>query len=254
MFRTIRNFFVVQALFFALATGVGATTPASPTSTARTATPAEAIPGISPTLTAVATPSADNELLFGPGETLAATNTAPIIIDSPLETSLRIMTSLVFVILLVLAISWWFQRRSGLNRAAFGRTLGIMPLDNKHCLYLVEILGRVLVLGVTDQSINVLCEIDDPTTLDALKLDPKTANPVLSEHLGSMFGFLARAKARILGEEGTAVGIEQRTRATEEQVRRIQDLLIKREATNRDGTAADTARDGQSPRPPEGTR
>ena len=74
-------------------------------------------------------------------------------------------TVLVFLIILVAAL--WLIRR--VNRytvrnmqSPWARVLDRQPLGTQQSLYLVEIAGKIKVLGVTDHQINVLTEISEP--------------------------------------------------------------------------------------------
>ncbi|NLP43742.1 MAG: flagellar biosynthetic protein FliO [Peptococcaceae bacterium] len=73
----------------------------------------------------------------------------------------------VLVFLLILVVVLWLIRR--LNRytlhnmqTSWARVLDRQPLGTQQSLYLVEIAGKIKVLGVTDHQINVLTEISEP--------------------------------------------------------------------------------------------
>ena len=81
-----------------------------------------------------------------------------------------LMTSLIGIIILALAASWFIQKKTGIASNKFGKVLGVLPLDNKRLIYIVYVAGKFIVLGVTENSINYLTEITDKETIDTYKL------------------------------------------------------------------------------------
>ena len=81
-----------------------------------------------------------------------------------------LFTSLIGIIILALAASWFIQKKTGLTANNFGKVLGIVPLDTKRFIYIVDVMGKMLVLGVTEQNITFLTEITDKDTIDAYRL------------------------------------------------------------------------------------
>lgn len=113
----------------------------------------------------------------------------PLFPDSdPMGTSLRILSSLFAVILLAFGISWFIQKKVGIGGNVFGKILGILPLDNKRMIYLVDVMGKVLILGVTESNINLLGELTDKDTLDALRLQNDQPSPGIEK----LFAYLSR--------------------------------------------------------------
>ncbi len=113
----------------------------------------------------------------------------PLFPDSdPAGTSLRILSSLFAVILLAFGISWFIQKKAGIGGNVFGKVLGILPLDNKRMIYLVDVMGKVLILGVTESNINMLGELTDKDTLDALRLQNDQPSPGIEK----LFAYLSR--------------------------------------------------------------
>jgi len=153
--------------------------------------------------------------------------------------TLKMVTSLAIVIGLVMGLSWFLQQRGGLNRSIFGRTLGILPLDNRRFLYLVDIMGRVLVLGVTEHSINLLCEITDKASIDALRVQSKAP---ASASLERMFSFLRRGRSTESDEllEGAAqdpsMNFSTHTMNAQQQLQQIEKLRLKRQTAPDEGT------------------
>ncbi len=81
-----------------------------------------------------------------------------------------LIISLFGIIVLALAASWFIQKKTGFGSNNFGKVLGIVPLDNKRLIYIVDVMGKMMVLGVTESSINFLTEITDKDTIDAYRL------------------------------------------------------------------------------------
>ena len=67
-----------------------------------------------------------------------------------------------------------------------GAVNDIDPVGQKDRL--VDIMGKVLILGVTETNINLLCELTDKDTLDALRLQNDQPSPGIER----LFAFLNR--------------------------------------------------------------
>ncbi len=190
--------------------------PAEPAA-AKDLSPGEALPP--------PTASAD-DLLFLP------TGTAPLPafpVPDPLSTTLRILTSLAVVIALVFGLSWFLQRRGPLGGPPIGRVLGILPLDGHRSVYVVDVLGRILVLGVAEQGVSLLGEITDQVVIDSLRVKAERSTiPGLEQ----MFRFLRRPEAPgPASPEETPPGrpdFSQHTRKAQDQARQMEDLLLRR--------------------------
>jgi len=97
-------------------------------------------------------------------------------------------------------------------------------------IYLIDVMGRVLILGVTDSSINMLAEITDKDTLDALRLQNDKPLPGMER----LFSFLRPAT----GEDNASTANEKTESQTtpaqaqnqrnNERLRKLNDLLVKR--------------------------
>ena len=103
-----------------------------------------------------------------------------------------LFTSLIGIIILALAASWFIQKKTGLTANNFGKVLGIVPLDTKRFIYIVDVMGKMLVLGVTEQNITFLTEITDKDTIDAYRL--KYGQSV-TPGLDKLFPFLKKDNA-----------------------------------------------------------
>lgn len=139
----------------------------------------------------------------------------------PMGASLRIISSLFMVIIIAFAISWFLQKKAGLGGNVFGKVLGILPFDNKRMIYLVDVMGKVLVLGVTESSINLLCEITDKDTLDSLRLQYEKPSPGMEK----LFSFLRRGSN---SDQTDPMIPEEQEERNQERLRKLNDLLVKR--------------------------
>ncbi len=97
-------------------------------------------------------------------------NTSYLEESKPFESMLTVFSTLILIIMLMLGISWFLQKKGFLNKSNYGKVLGIMPLDNKRLIYITDIMGKVYILGVTEYNINVIDEIKNPEALKLLKL------------------------------------------------------------------------------------
>lgn len=145
-------------------------------------------------------------------------------------TSLRILSSLFGVILLAFGVSWFIQKKVGLGGNVFGKVVGILPLDNRRMIYLVDVMGRVLILGVTESNINLLAELTDKDTLDALRLQYDKPSPGMNR----LFSFLQSEEKNASSEtqpenkpaENDAGNIHQLRQ--QDRVKKLNEMLLKR--------------------------
>ncbi|MDR3563792.1 MAG: flagellar biosynthetic protein FliO [Negativicutes bacterium] len=104
--------------------------------------------------------------------------------------------SLLFTFVVVIGLAYVTSRFLGqrLGKSAVvgeNKVIFNLPLGPNRGVYIVEIAGRFLVLGVTDHNINVLQEISDPAEVEKLQ-NMNTALPatqfdaVLQRHLNSL--------------------------------------------------------------------
>lgn len=151
-------------------------------------------------------------------------------VSDPLSSTLRIISSLFAIIIIAFGLSWFIQKKAGFGGNVFGKVLGILPLDNRRMIYLVDVMGKVLILGVTDSNINMLGEITDKDTLDALRLQNDKPLPGMER----LFSFLRPTDSENISEkESTDLdnpitpGQAQNQR-NHERLRKLNDLLVKR--------------------------
>lgn len=127
----------------------------------------------------------------------ATTTYNPITQLDSFATVIRILISLTIVIIVAFALSWFLQKRGGVRVGSLGKTIGILPIGNRRFIYMVEIANKVLILGVTDANINLLGEVTDKDTLDALRLENNTTSMPGIEKL---FPFLSKSKDSVSSE------------------------------------------------------
>ena len=150
-------------------------------------------------------------------------------VSDPLSSTLRIISSLFGVIILAFGLSWLIQKKGGFGGNVFGKVLGILPLDNRRMIYLVDVMGRVLILGVTDSNISMLCEITDKDTLDSLRLQYEKPLPGMER----LFSFLRpaggqqEASTKSYEEPAQSQGEAQNQR-NHDRLRQLNELLVKR--------------------------
>lgn len=63
------------------------------------------------------------------------------------------------------------QKMGKLSAISSNKIIGTLPLGASRVVYIVEIAGKCLVLGVTDQSITVLQEITDVVEIEKMKAE-----------------------------------------------------------------------------------
>ena len=140
---------------------------------------------------------------------------------------LRVITSLFIIIAIAFALSWFLQKKGGFGKNIYGKVLGILPLDNKRFVYLVDIMGKILILGVTEQNINLLGEITDKDTVDSLRFENSSAKVA---GMDKFFSFLKKDEQAQQSSETdfTANDLSNQNARNKERLRKINELLVKR--------------------------
>ncbi|WP_022850992.1 FliO/MopB family protein [Limisalsivibrio acetivorans] len=86
---------------------------------------------------------------------------------------LRIVTGLIFVVIMILVIFWMFK--SFMKRKVFsdipgsGRLLGKADLEIRKSLYFYELGNALYIMGVTDMGINLVDKITDEEEIEVIK-------------------------------------------------------------------------------------
>lgn len=103
------------------------------------------------------------------------TAAAPALAEGGFTAAIVKMLAALALVLAVLVGLYWLIRRflpgqaPGLAGGGGLRLIGRLPLGPKRGLALVEVAGRVLVLGLGEQNISLLASIDDPDQVAQLK-------------------------------------------------------------------------------------
>ena len=120
--------------------------------------------------------------------------------DSPelFSSLLKIASALAVTIGVLILTAWLFRkimRRGGgeINDRELIRILSSLYLGPKSSIMLVDVLGRVIVIGITSGTISLLTEIMDPESLEHLKdaRVKKEGAPSFSNYLK---GFVKRSR------------------------------------------------------------
>lgn len=155
-----------------------------------------------------------------------------------LSATFSLIISLLGIIILALAASWFIQKKTGIISNNFGKVLGVVPLDNKRLIYVVDVMGKMLVLGVTESNINFLTEITDKDTIDAYRL--KYGQSV-TPGLDKLFPFLRKGKdnsnSENLSEEESKLLEERKAenikntldKNHENRLNRLKEMIIKKQ-------------------------
>ena len=107
------------------------------------------------------------------------------------------MVSLFAVFAFVIILAYFVARafgKSSMQRLAVrgGQIYLQLPLGPNRSLCVVELFGRVFVLGVTDASIRLITEIDDPETVEEIRAAEPVAGGVFQEQFGSLSDFVQK--------------------------------------------------------------
>jgi len=99
-----------------------------------------------------------------------------------------------FVVILAYFVARAYGKSSMRTLAARGGQVYMqLPLGPNRAVCVVELFGRVFVLGVTDQSIRLITEIDDPETLEEIRANAAAGGTgVFSEQFGSLSDFVQK--------------------------------------------------------------
>ncbi len=115
--------------------------------------------------------------------------------SSWLSTAAYLFTLLV-TFLLVIGLAYYTsrflgQKMSRYSGAGDNRVLASLPLGQNRGVFVVEVAGKFLVLGVTDHSINLLQEVTDPEAIERLRttapsLPPSQFDDIFKRQLASL--------------------------------------------------------------------
>ena len=98
----------------------------------------------------------------------------------------------------------YVTKKSGIMSTGSGAAniLSVLPIGQNKFIHIVDIGGRLLVLGVTDGSINLITELKDKDEIERVRLQSSRTTPVhhhsfqdfVSENVGSLVDFIGRTK------------------------------------------------------------
>ena len=98
-----------------------------------------------------------------------------------------------FVVVLAYVVARAFGKNSMQRLAARGGQVYLqLPLGPNRSVCVVELFGRVLVLGVTDANVRLITEIDDPETLEEIRSAAPMEAGVFREQFGSLSDFVQK--------------------------------------------------------------
>ncbi len=133
---------------------------------------------------------------------LAQTNTTGILPSKPVNlTALAIKTLVVLVITAVLiyfGIKLLSKLSSGTSKGGnIVKVLVDFPVKPGKSIVVIEILGKVFVLAVSDSDIHPVAWLEDDEWVDALTMAAEEEKPArgFADHLREMFGFKGKSKA-----------------------------------------------------------
>lgn len=120
---------------------------------------------------------------------------APISGVSTLAYLLSLFAVFAFVMALAYFATRLIGRRFNQQRLGNAQLLSHLPLGPKQFVCVVELADRVLVLGVTEQTVNLLAEISDPEEVEQLHrqgmLQP-SGQDLFSQQFGALSSFVQK--------------------------------------------------------------
>ena len=98
-----------------------------------------------------------------------------------------------FVVILAYFVARAFGKSSMRSLAARGGQVHLqLPLGPNRSVCVVELYGRVFVLGVTDANIQLITEIDDPDVIAEMRANAPAEGGVFQEQFGSLSDFVQK--------------------------------------------------------------
>ena len=121
--------------------------------------------------------------------------TAPNIVS----TALQMLTAL-GVVLGGLLVAFYFMKRflkrdGGGSKEQLIKVIASQYIGIKKNISIVEIPGSILVVGVSNDNISLLTEIEDKVVLDVLRQESTRMTPSFSDHLQRLTGRFKQAKS-----------------------------------------------------------
>ena len=98
-----------------------------------------------------------------------------------------------FVVVLAYVVARAFGKNSVQRLAARGGQVYLqLPLGPNRSVCVVELFGRVFVLGVTDANVRLITEIDDPEIMEEIRKSTPMEDGVFREQFGSLSDFVQK--------------------------------------------------------------
>ncbi len=112
--------------------------------------------------------------------------------STSLLSTIAYVISLIITFVVVIGLAYFASRFLGkkfgqIGRPYNNRLLATIPFGTNRSVVVIDIAGKVLLLGVTDHNISLLQEITDPEKIAALKAEQKQLDEEISLNFGSQF-------------------------------------------------------------------
>ncbi len=100
----------------------------------------------------------------------------------------KMMFGLLVVIGLIFIVRFLLNGRRSLSKTGNIRVIEMVPFGKERFLAVVEVIGKILVIGVTEQNVNLLVDITDKEVVDNLKIQESQRLPggIFSNVLASL--------------------------------------------------------------------
>jgi len=121
-------------------------------------------------------------------------NTAPDIVSNAFQmlTALGIVLGGLLVIFYLM--KRFFKRDVGRSKEQLIKVIASQYIGIKKNISIVEIPGSILVIGVSNDNISLLTEIENEVVLDSLRQENSRISPSFSDHLQRLTGRFKQAK------------------------------------------------------------
>ena len=115
--------------------------------------------------------------------------------------TLAYVLSLIILFIGVIALAYLTSRFIAAKMGGIGQSAGssihmTLALGPNRNIHLVEMAGRFFVVGATEQSIQLLFEVDSPEQIEAIRNSAKTSPPSFEAALGSQILALKQIRER----------------------------------------------------------
>ena len=128
------------------------------------------------------------------------TTTDPVPTAVSWWSTLAYLFSLLLVFAVVVVLAYWATRFVGGQISAGNlnnsKILEQLPVSPKHSVCVIEMAGRVFMIGIADHSVNLLAEITDEEEIDRLRRQ-SLARPLMGGSFSHQIGSLADLMQKI---------------------------------------------------------